>query len=105
MDNALGAEEMLEELTEKNLSYSEEVEELKATIEDLENLQELADELEINHVQNEKEMQEELDFKDRQWRTLYRDLIRKRSPDLSDPQIEAIVQSLPLLTHFPPSAS
>jgi len=55
---------MLEELTEKNLSYSEEVEELKATIEDLEALQELADELEINHVETGKQMQEELDYKD-----------------------------------------
>ncbi|KAF3133887.1 hypothetical protein TWF703_006601 [Orbilia oligospora] len=64
LDNALGAEEMLEELTEKNLSYSEQVEELKATIEDLENLKELADELEVNHVETEKQMQEELDYKD-----------------------------------------
>ncbi|KAK6359324.1 hypothetical protein TWF696_000485 [Orbilia brochopaga] len=64
LDNALGAEEMLEELTEKNLSYSEQVEELRATIEDLENLKELADELEVNHVETEKQMQEELDYKD-----------------------------------------
>ncbi|KAF3248333.1 hypothetical protein TWF192_006328 [Orbilia oligospora] len=64
LDNALGAEEMLEELTEKNLGYSEQVEELKATIEDLENLKELADELEVNHVETEKQMQEELDYKD-----------------------------------------
>ena len=60
LDNALGAEEMLEELTERNLSYGEKVEELQATIEDLENLKELADELEINHVETEKQMQEEL---------------------------------------------
>ncbi|EPS39091.1 hypothetical protein H072_7101 [Dactylellina haptotyla CBS 200.50] len=64
LDNALGAEEMLEELTEKNLSYSEQVEELRATIEDLENLKELADELEVNHVETEKQMQEELDYKE-----------------------------------------
>ncbi|KAK2020800.1 CAP-Gly domain-containing protein [Colletotrichum zoysiae] len=64
LDNALGAEDMIEELTERNMSMSEQIEELKAVIEDLENLKEINDELEINHVQNEKEMQEELDFKD-----------------------------------------
>ncbi|KAK6226145.1 CAP-Gly domain-containing protein [Colletotrichum tabaci] len=64
LDNALGAEDMIEELTERNMSMSEQIDELKAVIEDLENLKEINDELEINHVQNEKEMQEELDFKD-----------------------------------------
>ncbi|KAL9942460.1 hypothetical protein ACHAQF_003104 [Verticillium nonalfalfae] len=64
LDNALGAEDMIEDLTERNMSMAEEIEELKAVIEDLENLKEINDELEINHVQNEKEMQEELDFKD-----------------------------------------
>ncbi|KAL0940868.1 CAP-Gly domain-containing protein [Colletotrichum truncatum] len=64
LDNALGAEDMIEDLTERNMSMSEQIEELKAVIEDLENLKEVNDELEINHVQNEKEMQEELDFKD-----------------------------------------
>ncbi|KAK1674329.1 CAP-Gly domain-containing protein [Colletotrichum godetiae] len=64
LDNALGAEDMIEDLTERNMSMSEQIEELKAVIEDLENLKEINDELEINHVQNEKEMQEDLDFKD-----------------------------------------
>ncbi|KAH9239765.1 hypothetical protein K456DRAFT_1824215 [Colletotrichum gloeosporioides 23] len=64
LDTALGAEDMIEDLTERNMSMSEQIEELKAVIEDLENLKEINDELEINHVQNEKEMQEELDFKD-----------------------------------------
>ncbi|KAL7270883.1 hypothetical protein RUND412_006393 [Rhizina undulata] len=64
LDTALGAEEMLEELTERNMYMSEQVEELKATIEDLESLKEVSDELEINHVETEKQMQEELDFKD-----------------------------------------
>ncbi|KAH0442264.1 hypothetical protein CcaCcLH18_01702 [Colletotrichum camelliae] len=64
LDTALGAEDMIEDLTERNMSMSEQIEELKAVIEDLENLKEVNDELEINHVQNEKEMQEELDFKD-----------------------------------------
>ncbi|KAM3084378.1 hypothetical protein ACMFMF_001737 [Clarireedia jacksonii] len=64
LDNALGAEDMIEELTDRNMSMSEQIEELKATIEDLESLKELNDELEINHVETEKEMQEEIDFKE-----------------------------------------
>ncbi|KGQ08616.1 Dynactin, kDa isoform [Beauveria bassiana D1-5] len=64
LDTALGAEDMIEDLTERNMSLSEQMEELKAVIEDLESLKEINDELEINHVQNEKELQEELDFRD-----------------------------------------
>jgi dynactin 1 len=64
LDNALGAEDMIEDLTERNMSMNEQIEELKATIDDLESLKELNDELEINHVETEKEMQEDLDFKD-----------------------------------------
>ena len=64
LDNALGAEDMIEDLTERNMTMNERIEELKATIEDLESLKELNDELEINHIEAEKEMQEELDFKD-----------------------------------------
>ncbi|TAQ88204.1 hypothetical protein B7494_g3470 [Chlorociboria aeruginascens] len=64
LDNALGAEDMIEELTERNMSMNEQIEELKVAIEDLESLKELNDELEINHVETEKEMQEEIDFKD-----------------------------------------
>ncbi|KAK0389710.1 hypothetical protein NLU13_3283 [Sarocladium strictum] len=64
LDNALGAEDMIEDLTERNMSMSEQIEELKAVIDDLENLKEINDELEANHVQNERELQEELDFRD-----------------------------------------
>lgn len=64
LEAALGAEEMLEDLTERNLGMSEQIEELKATIEDLESLKEISDELEINHVETEKQMQEEVDYKD-----------------------------------------
>jgi dynactin 1 len=64
LDNALGAEDMIEELTERNMSMNEEIEELKVAIEDLENLKELNDELEINHIETEKDMQEDIDFKD-----------------------------------------
>ena len=64
LDTALGAEDMIEDLTERNMSMSEQIEELKAAIDDLENLKEINDELEANHVQNEKELQDDLDFKD-----------------------------------------
>ncbi|ODA81611.1 hypothetical protein RJ55_00112 [Drechmeria coniospora] len=64
LDNALGAEDMIEDLTERTMTMSEQIEELKAVVDDLENLKEINDELEANHVQNEKELQEDLDFKD-----------------------------------------
>ncbi|KAK3944537.1 putative Dynactin, 150 kDa isoform [Diplogelasinospora grovesii] len=64
LNNALGAEDLIEQLTEQTMNQSEEIKELRSIIDDLENLKEINDELEINHVQNEKEMQEELDFKD-----------------------------------------
>ncbi|KPM34628.1 Dynactin, isoform [Neonectria ditissima] len=64
LDNALGAEDMIEDLTDRNMSMAEQIEELKAVIDDLESLKEINDELEINHVQHEKEMQEDLDYKD-----------------------------------------
>lgn len=64
LDTALGAEDMIEDLTERNMGLSEQMEELKAVIEDLESLKEINDELEVNHVQNEKELQDELDFRD-----------------------------------------
>lgn len=64
LEAALGAEEMLEELTERNMDLSEQIDELRATVEDLESLKEISDELEINHVETEKQMQEEVDYKD-----------------------------------------
>lgn len=68
LDDAMGAEDMLEHLTERNLTLSERIEEMHAVIQDLEALKELNDELEENHVENEKHMQEELDLKDHQIR-------------------------------------
>jgi len=59
-----GGEDMIEELSERNMTLQEQIEELKATVDDLENLKELNDELEVNHIETEKQMQEEIDFKD-----------------------------------------
>ena len=64
LEVALNAEEMIESLTEDNMNMRDKMNELRATIEDLESLKELNDELEINHIEAEKQLQEEIDFKD-----------------------------------------
>ncbi|KAF5376572.1 hypothetical protein D9757_008269 [Collybiopsis confluens] len=61
LDDALGAEDMLVTLTERNLVLGEKIEEMRITIEDLEALKELSDELEENHVETEKALTEEID--------------------------------------------
>ena len=62
LETALVAEDMIEELTEKNTALDEKMEEMKMTIEDLESLKELNDELEVNHTETEKQLQEEIDY-------------------------------------------
>ncbi|KZT27488.1 hypothetical protein NEOLEDRAFT_1060271 [Neolentinus lepideus HHB14362 ss-1] len=68
LDDALGAEDLLVQLTERNLMLSEKIEEMRITIEDLEALKELNDELEENHMETEKTLQEEIDVKDSELR-------------------------------------
>lgn len=68
LDDALGAEDLLVQLTERNLMLSEKIEEMRITIEDLEALKELNDELEENHMETEKTLQEEIDAKDAELR-------------------------------------
>lgn len=58
LDDSLGAEDMIESLSEKNLALSEEVEGLKRNIEELETLKELNDELEASHGEREKQLNE-----------------------------------------------
>lgn len=62
LDTALGAEEMIEDLTEKNFALNEQLDGLKAAVEDLESLKELNDELDINHTETEKQLQNEIDY-------------------------------------------
>lgn len=62
LDGALGAEEMIEELTEKNFSLNQQIQNLRSVVDDLENLKEVNDELDLNHTETEKQMQEEIDY-------------------------------------------
>lgn len=64
LDDALGAEDLVDQLTEKNLNLTEKLDELSATVDDLEALKELADELEENHMETEKQLQAEIDHRD-----------------------------------------
>ena len=73
LETALGAEEMIEELTEKNMSLSEKIDNMKIEIEDLESLKELNEEIETAHVETEKQLQDEIDYNE----ALYLDLIRQ----------------------------
>lgn len=70
IDTMLGAEDMVEHLSERNLRLSEQVEELKVSVEDLEALNELNKELEENHILAEEELQHEIDTRDLQIRNL-----------------------------------
>lgn len=75
LETALGAEEMIEELADKSMRYQEEINELKAAIEDLEALKEISDELEYTHIETEKQLQEEIDYRE----GLFSESVRKIS--------------------------
>ncbi|KAI7830262.1 dynein associated protein-domain-containing protein, partial [Gamsiella multidivaricata] len=68
LDDAIGAEDMIEQLSEKNITLSEKIEEMQMAIDDLEALKELNDELEENHSETEKQLQAEINMKDIQLR-------------------------------------
>ncbi|KAI8984000.1 dynein associated protein-domain-containing protein [Mycotypha africana] len=89
LDDALGAEELVEQLTEKNLNLTERIDELNATVEDLEALKELADELEENHIETEKQLQAEIDHRDM---LLREQLERLRANEETTADYEATIQ-------------
>ncbi|KAK9457895.1 dynein associated protein-domain-containing protein [Dipodascopsis uninucleata] len=64
LDIALGAERLLEDLTLKNIHLNEQIEDMRITIEDLEILKELNDQIESNHMEAERQLQEEIDARD-----------------------------------------
>ncbi|KAF9180030.1 hypothetical protein BGZ51_006508 [Haplosporangium sp. Z 767] len=68
LDDAIGAEDMIEQLSEKNITLGEKIEEMQSAIDDLEALKELNDELEENHSETEKQLQAEINIKDSQLR-------------------------------------
>uniref|UniRef100_A0A3B1JLM1 Dynactin 1a n=1 Tax=Astyanax mexicanus TaxID=7994 RepID=A0A3B1JLM1_ASTMX len=62
VDAALGAEEMVETLTGRNLDLEEKVRELRETVSDLEAINEMNDELQENARETELELREQLDL-------------------------------------------
>ncbi|XP_013781002.1 dynactin subunit 1-like isoform X2 [Limulus polyphemus] len=62
VDAALGAEEMVEQLTEKNLELEEKIRELQETVDDLEKLQDINDQLQESARETELELREEVDL-------------------------------------------
>uniref|UniRef100_A0A8V5G952 Dynactin subunit 1 n=1 Tax=Melopsittacus undulatus TaxID=13146 RepID=A0A8V5G952_MELUD len=62
VDAALGAEEMVETLTERNLDLEEKVRELRETVGDLEAMNEMNDELQENARETELELREQLEL-------------------------------------------
>lgn len=62
VDAALGAEEMVETLAERNLDLEERVRELRETVTDLEAINEMNDELQENSRETELELREQLDM-------------------------------------------
>lgn len=64
LDAALGAEDMIGELAESKMTLEEEKMELEAKLEELEMLKDVSDELEINFVEDQKELLAELELRD-----------------------------------------
>lgn len=62
VDAALGAEEMVEKLTDTNLELEEKLEALNETVADLEALRDLSEEQEELRMEVEHELREELDM-------------------------------------------
>ncbi|XP_031435915.1 dynactin subunit 1 isoform X3 [Clupea harengus] len=62
VDAALGAEEMVEMLTERNLDLEEKVREMRETVSDLEAINEMNDELQENGRETELELREQVDL-------------------------------------------
>lgn len=60
LDLAAGAQEMMEEITERNLDQGEKISELKAAVADLEALRELNEELEEDRIEAEKALNQEI---------------------------------------------
>ncbi|KAJ7336604.1 Dynactin subunit 1 [Desmophyllum pertusum] len=74
VDTALGAEEMVETLTDNNLTLEEEIRTLRENVADLEALRDLNDEIEENHIQTEHDLREELEMNSNKLHEMERNL-------------------------------
>lgn len=77
LDNALGAEDMIENLSDKNMELNERIDELRNTIEELETLKELHDELEDDQKIREQQLSAEISALEKsnvQWRRQLEDI-------------------------------
>lgn len=83
LDAALGAETIIEQMTEKNHDQALQLDELRKTVEHLEFVQELNNELEVNHVEHEKQLQDAIDFKETQLTELTK-FVSKQDEELTD---------------------
>ncbi|PWZ03635.1 hypothetical protein BCV70DRAFT_197834 [Testicularia cyperi] len=70
LDDALGAQDLVEQLTERNLQLSDLVQKLRNEIEEHETIAEINNELEEQHTINEKELHEEVDLAEARIRDL-----------------------------------
>ncbi|KAI1316326.1 hypothetical protein EDD11_010105 [Mortierella claussenii] len=98
LDDAIGAEDMIEQLSEKNITLGEKIEEMQSAIDDLEALKELNDELEENHSETEKQLQAEINVKDSQIREQQR-RIETLEENLGDYE-NTILQFRELVAHL-----
>jgi dynactin 1 len=80
LEAALASESMIEQLTDQNLAQAEQIDQLCKANEDLQELKELSDELELNHVEHEKQLQEVIDYNE----TLLADTVRKLARERED---------------------
>ncbi|XP_066277800.1 dynactin subunit 1-like isoform X31 [Branchiostoma lanceolatum] len=74
VDAALGAEEMVEHLTERNLQQEERIQELEEQVGDLEAMHEMDEEMQESARDNEIEMREEIDMANSKVREFQRKL-------------------------------
>lgn len=74
VDAALGAEEMVEQLTDRNLALEEKIGELQDAVADLEQLHDMNEELQETARETELELREELDLS----RTKIQEMIKER---------------------------
>lgn len=62
LEVAQESEEMIEQLTDQNGRLEAQISQLRTTIEELEDLRDINDELQVNYTEQEKQLQDELDF-------------------------------------------